>query len=93
MYYETNLQKMETKKEFNLKNKDKIENIFYEKLNKFGDQINYDEIDFTEWYENVKKEQFINIDNNEYYIFIYEKFTFVFFYKYNKYKEKFFVRK
>ena len=73
MYYETNLQKMETKKEFNLKNKNKIENIFYEKLNKFGDQINYDEIDFTEWYENVKKEQFINIDNNEYYIFIYEK--------------------
>lgn len=73
MYYEANLQKIETKKEFNLKNKDKIENIFYEKLNKFGDQINYDEIDFTEWYENVKKEQFINIDNNEYYIFIYEK--------------------
>jgi len=73
MYYEENLKKIKEKSDFSVKNKERIENIFYDKINTFGDQINYDEINFTEWYENVKENQFVNIDNNKYYIFIYEK--------------------
>ena len=68
-----NLQKSNTTVEFNKQNKERLVSLFHDILNTFSYQINSGEYDFDAWYENVKKNKLINVDDNEYYIYVYEK--------------------
>jgi hypothetical protein len=63
----------EEKIKFNIKNKERLENIFNEKVRHYSKQINYDKIPFNDWYTNLVKENVYDVEGRIYYVFVYEK--------------------
>jgi len=63
---------LDNRVEYNSKNEKKIKNVFYEKINHSVSQLNHN-ITTDTWINNIKNERYFNVDNNKYYMFVWEK--------------------